>query len=212
MYMTKTPQIVKRLFPAFFWQDDTVEKVLYLTFDDGPIPEITPWVLEQLAAFDAKATFFCVGDNVQKHPDIFAQVVAAGHTVGNHTMHHRNGWNTDYASYLHDVAACREFVGTNWFRPPYGRITPGQSQALRALDYRIVMWDVLSGDFDPKLDPEDCLQEVIGASEAGSIIVFHDSVKSFDRLKVALPGVLSHFKDLGYRFENMDYSLVESNW
>lgn len=203
MYFVKSPQFVKELFPNFTWQIPTDEKRLFLTFDDGPIPEVTPWVLEQLAAFNAKATFFCVGDNIRKHPEVFAQVRALGHSVGNHTFNHVNGWVTDNLQYFHNVRHCASLVKTELFRPPYGRMKPKQAQFLQR-HYRIVMWDVLSGDFDPRITPEQCFRNVAENAEPGSIIVFHDSLKARERLEYALPRVLEHFTARGYRFDALN--------
>ncbi|MEM1220335.1 MAG: polysaccharide deacetylase family protein [Bacteroidota bacterium] len=200
MYLVKTPQFIQKLFPNFTWRMPTSEKRLFLTFDDGPIPEVTPWVLEQLNAFNAKASFFCVGDNIAKHPDIFQQVLDAGHTVGNHTYNHLNGWSSDNIPYFHNIRKCAQHLDSGLFRPPYGRLKPRQAQFLQR-HYEIIMWDVLSGDFDPKIDAETCLQNVIQNTQAGSIIVFHDSLKAADKLRKVLPKVLQHYSDLGYRFE-----------
>ncbi len=202
MYLTKTPEFVQNFFPNFTWKIPTNEKVLYLTFDDGPIPEVTPWVLEQLNRYDAKATFFCVGDNIKKYPEIFDSVKEEGHTVGNHTFNHLNGWQTDNVAYFHNVRNGARMVDSDLFRPPYGKLTTRQVQFLQR-HYRIVMWDVLSGDFDPKVSPEQCLTNVTNHAKPGSIIVFHDNVKSFDKLEYALPRVLEHFADQGYHFEGL---------
>jgi peptidoglycan-N-acetylglucosamine deacetylase len=175
---------------------------MYLTFDDGPIPEITPWVLETLKKFNAKATFFCVGDNVNKNPTVFQQVLADGHAIGNHTFSHINGWNSDNIPYFHDVRHCAKLVKSTLFRPPYGRLTPKQTQFLTR-HYDIVMWDVLSGDFDQDISKEDCLKNVVSAAKRGSIIVFHDSLKAAERMMYALPRVLEHFAAKGYRFEHL---------
>lgn len=203
MYLVKTPQFIQKLFPNFTWKIPTREKVLYLTFDDGPIPDITPWVLDQLSAFEARATFFCVGENIRKNPDVFNQVVEAGHAVGNHTFNHLNGWSTDNIPYFHNIRRCAHLVDTNLFRPPYGRLMPKQSQFLQR-HYRIVMWDVLSGDFDRSISPEQCLDNVIQNAGNGSIVVFHDSMKAWDNLRFALPKVLDHFSNLDFRFEALD--------
>ena len=206
MYLVKTPPLVQNLFPRFMWRmNKTVatpqqQKVLYLTFDDGPIPEVTPWVLQQLARFNAKATFFCVGENVCKNTKIFNDVLDAGHSVGNHTYNHRNGWATPLHDYLDNVAQCAAFVPSNLFRPPYGRLSPKQSQALHK-EYSIVMWDVLSGDFDANLSPINCFQNVVKHTQAGSILLFHDSIKASRNLFYALPRVLAHFSELGYVFQ-----------
>lgn len=186
--------------PSYIWRLPTADKSLYLTFDDGPIPEVTPWVLETLRGYAAKATFFCVGDNVQKHPEVFQQVVSEGHAVGNHTFNHLNGWKTDTGVYLENVAQCGQVLSSNLFRPPYGRLKSQQMKALKK-DFRIVMWDVLSGDFSPNLSAEQCLQHVLRHARPGSIVVLHDSLKAERNLKYVLPRVLEHFKAAGYRFE-----------
>ncbi|MCB0545957.1 MAG: polysaccharide deacetylase family protein [Phaeodactylibacter sp.] len=203
MYLVKTPQFIQNLFPNYTWRIPSQEKVLYLTFDDGPIPQVTPWVLEQLQAFQAKATFFCVGDNIRKYPDVFDQVVRKGHAVGNHTFNHINGWQTENISYFHNVRHCANMVHSVLFRPPYGRLKPKQAQFLQR-HYRIVMWDVLSGDFDPKLSEEQCLANVINNAENGSIVVFHDSLKAEDKLRYALPRVLEHFAEQGFTFGKLN--------
>ena len=171
MYLTKTPDFVQNLFPGFTWRIPNVEKTIYLTFDDGPIPELTPWVLEQLAAFNAKATFFCVGDNIKKHPAVFQEVLAADHTIGNHTFNHLSGWTTDNIPYFHNVRRGANSSNSLLFRPPHGRIKPRQAQFLQR-HYEIVMWDVLSGDFDLKISPAQCVENVVNNAEAGSIVVF----------------------------------------
>ena len=203
MYLVKTPHFIQNLFPNYTWRIPTQEKVLYLTFDDGPIPTVTPWVLEQLEAFQARATFFCVGDNIRKHPEVFEQVVASGHAVGNHTFNHLNGWQTENISYFHNVRHCANMVHSVLFRPPYGRLKPKQAQFLQR-HYRIVMWDVLSGDFDPKLSEEQCLANVLNNAENGSIIVFHDSLKAEDKLHYVLPKVLEYFTEQGYVFGKLN--------
>lgn len=203
MYLVKTPKIVQALRPAYLWRVPTAERVLYLTFDDGPIPEVTPWVLDLLQQHQAKATFFCVGDNVRRHPGIFQQLLAAGHAVGNHTYHHLNGWHTGNLLYFHDVRRCARLVQSRLFRPPYGRLLPRQRSFLER-HYRIVMWDVLSGDFDAALPPEMCLRNVLDHAEPGSIVVFHDSLKAERRLRYVLPRVLEHFAGEGWRFAGIE--------
>ncbi|MFN7118060.1 MAG: polysaccharide deacetylase family protein, partial [Saprospiraceae bacterium] len=203
MYLVKTPQFIQNLFPNFTWRIPTQEKVLYLTFDDGPIPEVTPWVLEQLDAYAAKATFFCVGDNIRKHPEVFDLVKTKGHSVGNHTFNHLNGWCTENIPYFHNVRNGANQVHTVLFRPPYGRLKPKQAQFLQR-HYRIVMWDVLSGDFDAAISPEQCLSNVLHNAQNGSIVVFHDSLKTESKLNYVLPRVLQHFTEQGFRFERLD--------
>lgn len=203
MYLIKTPQFIQDLFPNFTWRIPGKEKILYLTFDDGPIPEVTPWVLDQLAAYDAKATFFCVGNNIKRHAEVFQQVVDAGHAVGNHTTNHLNGWATDNLTYFHDIRHCARAVNTSLFRPPYGRMKPKQAQFLQR-HYRIVMWDVLSGDFDPNITAEQCLDNVVSNVRPGSIVVFHDSLKAKETMTQVLPQVLKHFSELGYKFHALN--------
>lgn len=202
MYLVHTPQYVQALFPGLVWKMSGDQKEIFLTFDDGPIPEVTPWVLDTLRKHDAKATFFCVGDNVKKYPDIFQQVIEEGHTVGNHTLNHLSGWSTENISYFHNIRHCARMVHSGLFRPPYGKLKPSQLQFLQR-HYRIVMWDVLSGDFDRDLKPEECSQNVIQHAGPGSIVVFHDSLKAETNLRYALPKVLEYFTAEGYVFQNL---------
>lgn len=200
MYLAKAPFFLKWIYPKCIWNMDRSEKSVYLTFDDGPIPEITPFVLELLATYQIKATFFCVGENIKKNPHLFKQIVNAGHRIGNHTFNHLKGWKTRDESYLENVAACQELTQTNLFRPPYGRATHSQLKALYP-DFKIIMWDVLSGDFDLNLSPEKCLQNVIQHTENGSIIVFHENIKSIPRVTYALPKAIESLLAQGYKFK-----------
>ena len=202
MYFVKTPKIIQKLAPDLLWRMPAAEPLIYLSFDDGPIPEVTPWTLDTLRAFDAKATFFCVGHNIDKHPEIYERLQAEGHTSGNHTYNHLNGWKTDNVSYCHNVRRCARLVKSNLFRPPYGRIAPGQRKFLTRR-FRIVMWDVLSGDFDPRIQAETCLRHVTGNAGPGSIVVMHDSLKAEKNLRYALPRTLAWFIDKGYRFDSL---------
>jgi peptidoglycan/xylan/chitin deacetylase (PgdA/CDA1 family) len=204
MYFIKTPFWLRLIYRSCIWRKSTEDRVLYLSFDDGPHPEATPFVLEQLANYNAKASFFCIGKNVQLYPDIYAALTEANHTVGNHTQNHMNGWNNKTANYIDDIQQATKLIHSNLFRPPYGRISFAQIKALRSdpsLPQDIIMWDVLSGDFDTTITGEQCAQNVIQHAGPGSIIVFHDSAKAMDRLRVALPKVLSHFSNLGYQFK-----------
>ncbi|HHS95798.1 MAG TPA: polysaccharide deacetylase family protein [Phaeodactylibacter sp.] len=194
---------IQKLFPGFIWRKPDEEKVLYLTFDDGPIPEVTPWVLELLDAYSAKATFFCVGKNVERHPKLFEEILKRGHRVGNHTQGHISGWSTARDTYLSDVGECAKRVKSELFRPPYGRLRWGQVRSLRK-NFKIVLWDVLSGDFDASISATKCWQNVVQYAEAGSIIVFHDSLKARERLQEVLPKVLSHYSNLGFTFRRID--------
>lgn len=202
MYLVHTPGFIQSLFPNFIWRVETEEKLIYLTFDDGPIPEVTPWVLEQLKEYNAKATFFCVGDNVRKYPGIFRELILHGHAIGNHTFNHLSGWASENIPYYHNIRHCANLVHSDLFRPPYGRLKPKQAQFLQR-HYKIVMWDVLSGDFDPNIDGPQCFKNVMYNARPGSIVVFHDSVKSFETLQFALPKTLEYFNGLGYRFESL---------
>jgi len=204
MYLTKTPDFVQNMFPNLVWKmKNEGQKNLYLTFDDGPVPEITPWVLDELDKYDAKATFFCVGKNVKEHPAIFESLKKKGHIIGNHTYDHLSGWNTSNMDYFRNVRDCNELTSSTLFRPPYGRLKNKQAIYLTR-QYKVIMWDVLSGDFDPKLSNEDCLNNVISKASSGSIIVFHDSQKAAPKLKYVLPRVLKHFAGLGYQFKNLE--------
>lgn len=199
------------MYPHWTWRYTTAEKVLYLTFDDGPTPEITPFVLDQLAQYEARATFFLIGNNVEKYPALAQRIVAAGHTLGNHTQHHVKGRTTDIRSYLEEVAAAQqtlfEHTGlrTRLFRPPYGSLTRRQSCALRNA-FEIAMMDVISGDFDNKRTGAQCAQTVIRHARPGSVVLFHDSFKARELVTHALPRVLAHFQEKGYRFEAMPAS------
>jgi peptidoglycan/xylan/chitin deacetylase (PgdA/CDA1 family) len=208
MYLVKTPRVIQKLFPNFHWRvEKQDEPTLYLTFDDGPIPQVTPWILEQLEAYNAKATFFCVGNNARRYPELVEQTLAAGHSIGNHTMHHLDGWKSDNVPYFHDVRHCALQVKSSLFRPPYGRLRPSQAQFLQR-HYEIVMWDVLSGDFDPELTAEDCFQNVVRNARPGSIVVMHDSLKSEDKVREILPRILAHYAALGYRFAALTPELL----
>ncbi len=210
MYLFKTPVFIQSLFPNFTWRIPHDDKILYLTFDDGPIPEVTEWVLDILDQFKAKATFFCIGENVLKHPTIYERIKANKHAVGNHTFHHKNGWKTDKSKYFKDVDECAKLVDSKLFRPPYGRLTRQQSRFLQQ-HYQIIMWDILTGDFDPDLDPEVCYQRIIKKSKSGSIIVFHDSIKAQAILTKVLPRYLEHFTKLGYSFAAIPMDMANEN-
>ena len=204
MYFIKTPFWLRLIYRSCIWRKPTEGKVLFLSFDDGPHPEATPFALEQLALFNAKASFFCIGKNVQLFPEIYAAIITAGHTLGNHTQNHMNGWENKSDHYIADIQAATKVINSNLFRPPYGRISFSQIKALRldpALPQQIMMWDVLSGDFDTNITGEQSAQNVIKHAGPGSIVVFHDSAKAMDRLRIALPKVLSHFSKLGYQFK-----------
>jgi peptidoglycan/xylan/chitin deacetylase (PgdA/CDA1 family) len=202
MYLVKTPWLLKKLYPNLIWNTRPATRCIYLTFDDGPIPIVTPFVLNILKKHNAKATFFCIGDNVSKHTDIFEQVKTDGHAIGNHTFNHLKGWITDNQIYLDNFLQADKLLNTTLFRPPYGRIKRAQIKLLKSArpDLKIIMWNVLSGDFDINLSPEACLKNVLKHTEAGSIVVFHDSLKAFDRLEYVLPRALEYWSKEGYSF------------
>jgi len=202
MYLVKTPWLLKKFYPNLTWHKSRAARCIYLTFDDGPIPIVTPFVLNILKQFSARATFFCIGDNVSKHPEIYQQLIAGGHSVGNHTYNHLKGWVTDDDVYTDNFKKCDELLHTPLFRPPYGRVKKSQVKALRTInpDLQIMMWDVLSGDFDLELKPEACLANVLKHTENGSIVVFHDSLKAYPRLEYTLPRALEYWCGQGYTF------------
>lgn len=205
MYLVKSPWLLKKLYPQLVWNHSRKQPVIYLTFDDGPIPIVTPFVLKTLKQFEAKATFFCIGDNVQKHPEIFKQVQADGHSIGNHTFNHLKGWKTEDQAYAENFVKADEQHPTLLFRPPYGRIKRSQIKQLQSLrpGLKIIMWDVLSGDFDMSLKPEQCLKGVLKHTGNGAIIVFHDSLKAFNRLEYVLPRALEAWQKAGFTFETL---------
>ena len=205
-YLIKTPRIVRKIYRKSLWQGSKGSKILYLTFDDGPHPVITGQVLDMLRSFEAKASFFCIGDNVSKYPDMYQRIQSEGHAIGNHTFHHLNGWKTADEKYIQNVEKAAQVIDSHLFRPPYGKIRYSQKRKLMKgkLNMKIVMWTILSGDFDKNISPEQCCRYVIRDSGPGSIIVFHDSEKAQDRMLYALPRVLEHFSKLGYRFERLN--------
>ncbi len=198
---------LQNIFPSLTWQIPSTKPVIYLTFDDGPIPEVTPWVLDQLKQYDAQATFFCIGDNVRKHPDVMKLVIEFGHSTGNHTMHHLNGFMTQNKNYFKDVEECKKYVHSDLFRPPYGKIRLSQIRRLKS-EFRIVMWDVLSKDYDVNMTGEQCFERIRKSTKPGSIIVFHDSLKAEKRLRFALPETLKYFSERGYSFRGISQSSV----
>ncbi len=202
MYLVKTPWWLRALYPSFIWKINTDEKVLYLTFDDGPHKTATPFVLDELKKYQAKATFFCIGKNVAEYRNLYERIVAEGHTVGNHTYRHLNGWKTNKEEYNNDIKLASAEIDSNLFRPPYGRIMRNQS-AIISSAFSIIMWDVLSGDFDVTITPEKCLSNVLQHTQSGSIIVFHDSTKAWDRLRYCLPKMLEYFYEKGYSFKSI---------
>ncbi len=202
----RIPRWFQHLFSGYTWNLDTQEKVIYLTFDDGPILDVTEWVLEILEEYGVKATFFVVGENASRHPQIINKINADGHSIGNHTFHHLKGWGVSTHNYYKDVERCsdviEEHIGTSpkLFRPPHGRIKPSQAKLLRE-KYELIMWDTLTVDYNKNLSTKKCLTNSIRATRPGSIIVFHDSIKAENNLKYVLPKYIRHFQDLGYTFK-----------
>jgi len=208
MFLHYSPFWLKAFYSSYIWHIPTSEKKLYLTFDDGPIPDITEFVLSTLNQFKAKATFFCIGDNVRKYPEVFGQIMKNGHSIGNHTYNHLNGWKSEDEVYIENFAQCSKELSleTSLFRPPYGRIRKTQSRLLPQ-NQKIIMWDVLSGDFSPNVTPETCLRKTIKYSRPGSIILFHDSIKASINMQYSLPKLLEHFSGSGYSFEALPMNL-----
>ncbi|RPD95856.1 polysaccharide deacetylase family protein [Aureibaculum marinum] len=217
-YFTRIPYWIKAIFPNQIWSLPNTNKEIYLTFDDGPTPEITEWILKTLEQYNAKATFFCVGNNIKKHPTLFNNIIKNNHNVGNHTFNHEKGWKTNNNNYLNSILKTEELIRTLFcqtlpkkneqqltklFRPPYGKIKRSQTKSLIKKNYKIVMWSVLSWDFDKSINSETCLNNVIKNTQSGDIVVFHDNEKAFDKLKVVLPKTLEHFSKKGYVFKKI---------
>lgn len=208
--MIKVPTLIKKIFYNQIWDIPNDENKIYLTFDDGPTPEITKWVLELLEKENIKATFFCIGNNIEKYPNIFNLIIEKGHSIGNHTFNHLQGWKTTTKQYIENVELnateiCK--LNTEYcklFRPPYGKIKPSQSKSLRKKGFKIIMWDVLSKDYDANCSPEKCLENVLKNTKQGSIIVFHDSIKAQKNLKYVLPKAIEILKNKGFVFDTIN--------
>jgi len=213
-----TPKLAKSLFPDLVWDLSSKENVIYLTFDDGPTPKITDWTLDILKQYNAKATFFCIGKNVEEHPTIFKRIISEGHSTGNHTQNHLKGWKTKTEDYLIDIEKAQEEMNNqiqnsefspdsyrdqNLFRPPYGQIKPKQAKQLLQLGYKIIMWKVLAIDWDASVSNEKCLENVVNNTLSGDIVVFHDSIKAANNMQYALPKVLEYFSDKGFEFRRI---------
>jgi len=204
MYVHKTPKLLEILYPGLTWHKTRNHKKIYLTFDDGPVPNATDFVLETLKSMGVKGNFFCVGDNIRKHPQTYEKLKESGHRIGNHTYNHMNGWKTEDSTYLKNIATCQEVLDEEvlpkLFRPPYGKIKRSQAKEV-SKSHEVIMWDVLSGDFDPALDDDVCLKRSCELSRNGSIIIFHDSNKSFSKLKYVLPRYIEKMQSQGMSFE-----------
>lgn len=208
----RTPFFLPWFYPSLIWRMPSQGRELFLTFDDGPVAGPTEFVLDTLQKFDAQATFFCIGENILKHGEVFKQIISHGHTIGNHTYNHLNGWRTKTHEYYKNIRLCEEMIASQTptglpssgvFRPPYGRIRGDQIKALS--DYHIIMWDVLSIDYNKNLGTDKCLKNTIGATRQGSIIVFHDSFKAEKNLVFALPRYLEYFAERGYIFKSLKF-------
>jgi peptidoglycan-N-acetylglucosamine deacetylase len=211
IYWSTANRLLKFCYPTWRWDVPDAANKIYLSFDDGPHPIATPFVLAQLAAYRAKASFFCIGKNVLDYPDLYAQIVNEGHSVGNHTMHHKNAWHTSSAIYLNDIKAAESCIGSKLFRPPYGKLRRVQGRALINAGWEIVMWTVLSGDFDTQKNPSDCWDIVRKHTSAGAIVLFHDSEKAWPRMKEILPKTLDYFSSAGYTFEQLNMNTWSDN-
>jgi peptidoglycan/xylan/chitin deacetylase (PgdA/CDA1 family) len=199
MLIEQPPEIYRGLYRGSHWRFNTDEKVVYLTFDDGPILEITPWILDLLDKYGIKATFFCVGDNVRKYPEIYQMLQDRGHIVGNHTFHHIQGWKVNKETYLKDIEDAAKLINSKLFRPPHGHMRLPQFYALKK-KYKVIMWDVVTRDYSRLMTADEVFEVVKKYTRNGSIIVFHDSLKSGDRMKESLPRSLDWLIEQGYSF------------
>ena len=211
-YFAKTPSFVMKFFSKYVWRLSCNTNEIFLTFDDGPTPEISEFVISELKKFNAKATFFCIGNNIKNQSKIFNKIISEGHAIGNHTHNHLHGWKTDNETYLNNISECENIIfksvqkinPSKLFRPPYGKIKKSQARRLLKKGYRIIMWDVLSGDFDTSISKEKCLQNVLKNTKRGSIVVFHDSLKATEKIKYVLPKVLNLFSKKGFIFSKIE--------
>lgn len=212
--LVKTPKPAKSLFPDLVWDIPSKEKVIYLTFDDGPTPIITNWTLDVLKQYNAKATFFCIGKNVEAYPLIFKRILTEGHSIGNHSYNHLKGWTTSTENYVLNIEKAQKVQSnienskllthnSKLFRPPYGQIKPKQAKTLIQLGYKIIMWMVVAIDWDASVSKEKCLDNVINNTASGDIVVFHDSIKASRNMQYALPKVLGYFSEKGFKFKRI---------
>ncbi len=203
MNVNNPPFWVRKIFYGFNWKVKNRTKAIFLTFDDGPTPEVTDWVLQTLKEYNAEATFFCLGRNVERHPEIFQRIVEAGHATGNHTYSHLKGWKTPTKEYIDDIELAAQFIPSKLFRPPYGKIHRRQIKWLKKNDYKLFMWDVMPEDYNHQITPEKCLDIAVKYTNGGTIIVFHDSVKASHNLYYVLPNFLKYFAEKGYYFKKL---------
>ena len=209
LYPIRTPRIIQRIFSNYTWCFHTTKKEIFLTFDDGPTPKVTEFVLDNLEKHNAKATFFCIGKNIVNHPIIFRRIYNAGHSIGNHTHNHYNGWKYSTKEYLSNIELTESHIQkeynfkTTLFRPPYGKITPEQTKELRKKGYNTILWSVLSADFDNSISKEKCLENVLKNTKSGDIVVFHDSLKASEKLYYVLPKILAYYSEKGFEFKSI---------
>jgi peptidoglycan/xylan/chitin deacetylase (PgdA/CDA1 family) len=210
VYFYKTPKLLEYIYPEAIWHGDRSKKNIYLTFDDGPVPRVTEYILDLLSDLTVKASFFCVGENVKNHPKIFDRMIQDGHGIGNHTFNHLNGWTTSDREYVENIQMCSDILQHSghqghplYFRPPYGRIRKNILKKINAA-YKIIMWDVLSHDFSSKVSPETCFQKSLQHTKNGSIIVFHDSIKTFEKIKFVISQFILYLRDKNYEFHVID--------
>jgi peptidoglycan/xylan/chitin deacetylase (PgdA/CDA1 family) len=208
MYFIETPAIIKYLYPSYTWNINDGTQSVYITFDDGPHPDSTPVILDILKSNNAKATFFCSGEKAKLNPGIIAEIIENDHSPGNHAFSHINGWRAGKKAYIENVKACNEFVNSKLFRPPYGRITNAQKKELQ-LQYQIVMWSLMPGDFDIKVNKEKCLERSIRYTKPGTIIVLHDSINTIEKLQYILPKYIQHFNKKGYTFKSLNSEIIK---
>ena len=195
----KTPSLTKYLFPSLVWKKNTDQKKIWITFDDGPDEKVTPYLINVLEKFNIKATFFVIGNQAKKHPELVKLIINNGHKIGNHSFSHLNGFSTNNNQYLEDVEQAKKYIDSDIFRPPFGKITPFQIKNLKK-DFKIIMWDIMSWDFKENIYPNKIYKNVIDNVENGSIILFHNNLKSYNNLKNSLEIILEKLKDKGYQF------------
>ena len=203
MFIEQIPNIVRAFYPTVLWRKDKNKKVIYLTFDDGPTEELTHWILKTLDDFGVKATFFCIGNNAEKYPEIVDEIRQNGHSVGIHGYEHRRGLYKEGDDFFSDIEKSKNIIKSNLFRPPHGNITPSQAKKLKNLDYNVVLWDVITRDYNPSLSEEKVLDIAKKYTRNGSIVVFHDSRKAFKNMKYAFPKAVKYWLDNGYTFETL---------
>lgn len=209
IYPVAMPFWVKWIYPSCIWTIPNPGNRIFLSFDDGPTPGVTEWVLEILKQYGAKGNFFCIGNNVAKHQELYSKILSEGHLVGNHTYHHLNGWKVSQQNYFKDITEAEVLIHSPYFRPPYGKCWPWQAKKIKNMGKIPVMWSVLSGDFDPSISREKCVENVLSHMQPGSIVVFHDSMKSEEKIKYALPLVLEKVRQNGWEAERIDYKRVK---